>query len=51
MLFVTEDGMPVTEHLPEGHEGRQAYGMISDPAPEIGRRKPGGAGCRASSEG
>ncbi|MCG8533117.1 MAG: ferredoxin:thioredoxin reductase [Desulfovibrionales bacterium] len=34
MLFVTEDGMPVTEHLPEDHEGRATYGEVKDPAPE-----------------
>lgn len=34
MLFVNEEGMPVTEHLPEEHEGRTTYGLIKDPAPE-----------------
>ncbi|WP_320170129.1 ferredoxin-thioredoxin reductase catalytic domain-containing protein [Maridesulfovibrio sp.] len=38
MLFVTESGMPVTEHLPEDHEGRLTYGLIADPAPDKWRR-------------
>ncbi|WP_425411302.1 ferredoxin-thioredoxin reductase catalytic domain-containing protein [Maridesulfovibrio hydrothermalis] len=38
MLFVNAEGMPITEHLPEGHEGRETYGEIADPAPERGRR-------------
>jgi len=28
---VREDGMPITEYLPEGHEGREIYGVITDP--------------------
>lgn len=43
LLFVNEEGNPVTEHLPEGHEGLEAYGFIADPAPKKGRkgqRKP-----------
>ena len=39
MLFVNADGKPVTEHLPEGHEGPVAYGNIADPAPEKGHRE------------
>ena len=38
MLFVNSEGMPITDHLPEGHEGCQAYGVVEDPAPEKGRR-------------
>ena len=38
MLFVTEDGMPVTEHLPAEHEGKAVYGNIADPVPERGRK-------------
>jgi ferredoxin-thioredoxin reductase catalytic chain len=34
MLFVNKDGMPVTEHLPEDHEGIATYGITKDPAPE-----------------
>lgn len=34
MLFVTETGMPVTEHLPDDHEGRLSYGEVKDPKPE-----------------
>ena len=37
MLFVNEDGFPITEYLPEDHEGRQTYGLIKDPNPEKGR--------------
>jgi len=37
LLFVREDGMPITEHLPEGHEGREMYGEQPDPTPELGR--------------
>ena len=31
LLFVTPEGLPITEHLPEGHEGREAYGIVKDP--------------------
>ncbi len=37
LLFVTPEGMPITEHLPEDHEGRQVYGMVKDPTPNKGR--------------
>lgn len=37
LLFVNEDGMPITEYLPEGHEGRESYGIIQDPTPDKGR--------------
>lgn len=37
LLFVTEEGMPVTEYLPEDHEGRQVYGLVKDPTPGKGR--------------
>ncbi len=37
LLFVREDGNPITEYLPEEHEGRQAYGLIKDPTPNKGR--------------
>jgi ferredoxin-thioredoxin reductase catalytic chain len=37
LLFVRDDGMPITEYLPEDHEGRQCYGVIADPTPEKGR--------------
>ncbi len=37
LLFVNEDGLPITEHLPEDHEGREIYGLIEDPTPEKGR--------------
>ena len=37
LLFVTAEGLPVTEYLPDGHEGRAAYGLVKDPTPEKGR--------------
>ncbi len=37
LLFVSEDGTPITEHLPEDHEGRQIYGIVKDPFPDKGR--------------
>ena len=37
LLFVNEDGLPITEYLPEGHEGREIYGLVEDPTPEKGR--------------
>jgi ferredoxin-thioredoxin reductase catalytic chain len=29
--------LPITEHLPEGHEGREIYGVVKDPTPDKGR--------------
>ena len=37
LLFVNEDGLPITEHLPEAHEGREIYGLIEDPTHDKGR--------------
>ncbi len=37
LLFVNEDGFPITEHLPEDHEGREIYGLVEDPIPDKGR--------------
>src|SRR5262245_40193970 len=37
LLFVRPDGLPITEHLPEGHEGREAWGVVADPEPVPGR--------------
>src|SRR5262249_58585478 len=37
LLFVRPDGRPITEHLPEGHEGRAAWGLVADPTPGSGR--------------
>lgn len=37
LLFVTPEGLPITEYLPEDHEGRQIYGLVSDPTPGMGR--------------
>lgn len=37
LLFVDKEGMPITEHLPEDHEGKEMYGLIEDPHPDKGR--------------
>lgn len=37
LLFTTPEGLPVTEYLPEDHEGRQIYGLVTDPTPNQGR--------------
>ncbi|MDJ0752269.1 MAG: ferredoxin-thioredoxin reductase catalytic domain-containing protein [Ardenticatenaceae bacterium] len=37
LLFVTEDGLPITEYLPDDHEGREIYGLVRDPSPDKGR--------------
>ena len=37
LLFVNDEGFPITEYLPEGHEGREIYGVITDPDPTRGR--------------
>lgn len=37
LLFATPEGLPITEYLPEGHEGRQIYGVVEDPTPDKGR--------------
>ena len=37
LLFVNAEGVPITEYLPEDHEGRTIYGVVKDPNPERGR--------------
>ena len=37
LLFVTEEGMPITEYLPADHEGYERWGIVKDPTPERGR--------------
>jgi ferredoxin-thioredoxin reductase catalytic chain len=37
LLFVTPEGLPITEYLTEDHEGRVAYGVVADPTPDKGR--------------
>ncbi|MEI7688299.1 MAG: ferredoxin-thioredoxin reductase catalytic domain-containing protein [Planctomycetota bacterium] len=37
LLFVTPEGSPITEYLPEDHEGRHVYGIVKDPTPDKGR--------------
>lgn len=43
LLFVRDDGLPITEYLPEDHEGRTIYGNVTDPTPDKGRAKRGRA--------
>ena len=37
MLFCGPDGLPITQHLPADHEGREIYRLVEDPDPELGR--------------
>ncbi len=37
LLFVNEEGLPITEYLPEDHEGRAIHGLVKDPTPDKGR--------------
>jgi len=37
LLFTNAAGLPVTEYLPEDHEGHAIYGLVKDPTPELGR--------------
>ena len=37
LLFVNDEGMPITEYLPEDHEGLAMYGLVTDPTPDQGR--------------
>lgn len=37
LLFVNKEGLPITEYLPEDHDGRAAYGLVKDPTPDQGR--------------
>lgn len=37
LLFTTPEGLPITQYLPEDHEGRRAYGLVLDPTPTKGR--------------
>jgi ferredoxin-thioredoxin reductase catalytic chain len=39
LLFVDKEGRPITEYLPEGHEGREIYGHVPDPTPDKGRER------------
>jgi ferredoxin-thioredoxin reductase catalytic chain len=36
LLFVRPDGLPITEHLPEGHEGLATWGVVPAPTPDLG---------------
>lgn len=37
LLFVNHEGLPITEYLPDEHEGRQTYLLVSDHTPDLGR--------------
>jgi ferredoxin-thioredoxin reductase catalytic chain len=37
LLFVDAQGLPITEYLPEDHDGRKTYGLVKDPTPDKGR--------------
>ncbi|HEV8490874.1 MAG TPA: ferredoxin-thioredoxin reductase catalytic domain-containing protein [Candidatus Angelobacter sp.] len=37
LLFVDAQGRPITEYLPEDHDGRKTYGLVKDPTPDKGR--------------
>ncbi len=37
LLFVNQQGLPITEYLPDDHVGRQTYGLVTDPTPDKGR--------------
>lgn len=37
LLFVDKEGLPITEYLPDDHEGREMYGLVKDPLPDKGR--------------
>ena len=37
LLYVAPNDLPITQYLPEDHEGRQIYGLNPDPHPELGR--------------
>src|SRR5918911_1813665 len=37
LLFVNPEGLPITEYLPDDHEGRQIYDLVQDPHPDKGR--------------
>ena len=37
LLFVNAQGLPITEYLPEDHDGRKTYGLVKDPTPDKGR--------------
>lgn len=37
LLFVDKEGLPITEHLPSDHEGKEMYGEVKDPFPDKGR--------------
>lgn len=46
LLFVTPEGLPITEYLPPDHEGLVTYGLVKDPTPEKGRSLRGKAAER-----
>lgn len=43
LLFVTPEGLPITEYLPEDHYARETYGVVNDPTPGKGRESADGS--------
>jgi ferredoxin-thioredoxin reductase catalytic chain len=41
LLFVTPEGLPITEYLPDDHWARTTYGLVLDPTPLKGREGRG----------
>lgn len=39
LIFFNEDGLPITEYLPEDHHARKSYGLVKDPTPDKGRER------------
>jgi ferredoxin-thioredoxin reductase catalytic chain len=37
LLFVNENGEPITDYLHEDHEGKRIHGQVPDPTPHLGR--------------
>ena len=37
LLFVDNEGRPITQYLPMDHEGRKSHGIVRDPTPDRGR--------------
>lgn len=37
LLFVNKEGLPITEYLPDDHDGKKCYGVVKDPTPDKGR--------------
>ena len=52
LLFVDKEGLPITEYLPEGHEGREMYGLVKESDARQGApAAPQGGGTRNRAQG